>query len=498
MKEVVFGQDARQKLLEGARKLAKAVTTTLGPQGRNVVIGRTYGPHVTKDGVTVAREFQVKDPLEQLGVDLIRQAAQKTAEEAGDGTTTATVLAMAMIEEGMKLLNEREVNVQELRKGIEAAVLQATEHIKAVAVPIGEGDIERIASISANDATIGKLVAEALSKVGSDGVVTVEQSQGTLTSVEVSEGMQFDSGFASPYMMTDGERMTSELTDTLVAIADKKFTEAKDIGEFMQKAVDAGSPKLLLICDDIMGDALTTAIVNRAKATFNCLVVRAPGFGDRKKQVMQDLAALTGANVIDGALGTKVTTADFGKVSKVIASKDKTTIVGGAGSKDAIQARINTIKTQLDTAKDQFEKDYLEQRKAKLGAGVAVIRVGGATESEMKERKDRIDDAVAATKAALAEGVVPGAGTIYKDCVGPIAVGPGDFEEGERIVQKALFKPQEQIAQNACIHVSTLIAQSKDVLDPAKVARCAIQNAASVAIMFLTSECLITDIPEKV
>lgn len=501
-RRIIYGTEAREALVKGAKQLADAVQTTLGPNGRNVVIGRPYGPHVTKDGVTTANECRLKDPFEAIGADLIRQAAQKTVEEAGDGTTTATVLAMAIIESGIKLL-EKNKNVQAIRRGMEQAVKQAEEFIHSSAVPVLTEDIEGIASTSANDPSIGQLVAEAIRAVGKDGVVTVEQSNGLTTTVEVTEGMQIERGYVSPYMAgADGK---VDLKDVPVAITDRKLTEARQVLAFMETVQKAGNSKMLLICEELEGTALTMVVVNRMKGAFNCVVVTPPWHGDNKKAILEDIAILTGATVLTEEIGVKGCPVEaLGHVTRLTATKDKSVLIGGGGDPKKILERVCLIADEIKTSEPGYTRDNLEERRAKLSSGIAVIKVGGATENEMKERKDRVDDAVNATKAALEEGIVDGAGRIYAHIwqvsKTPISTSSDHMSEkaGFKIVMAALKEPEKLIAKNACMTVEELRASSQEIKDPAKVARCAIKNAVSVAIMILTSNCVIAEFPEEI
>lgn len=494
-KAILYGEEARQALVRGAKQLCEAVQTTLGPNGRNVVIGRAYGPHVTKDGVTVAQECRLKDPFEAIGADLIRQAAQKTVEEAGDGTTTATVLAMAMIEGGMKLL-KKNPNVQAIRRGMEMAVVSAEEYIKNSAVSGDWINVEEVASTSANDPSIGKLVAEAVQAVGKDGVVTVEQSNGLTTTVEVTEGMQIERGYVSPYMAGPDGKV--DLKDVPVAITDRKLTEARQILAFMEAAQKQGNSKMLLICEELEGTALTMAVVNRMKGAFNCVVVTPPWHGDNKKAILEDIAILTGGTVLTEEIGLKGCPVEaLGHIVRLTATKDKSVLVGGGGDHEKIQERVKLLAEEIKTSEPGYTKDNLESRRAKLSSGIAVIKVGGATENEMKERKDRVDDAVNATKAALEEGIVSGAGRIYREIyeVDTFTTSSESSSErdGFKIVMNALREPEKMIAQNACMSVEELRIVSREINDPAKVARCAIKNAVSVAIMILTSNCVMAE-----
>lgn len=487
-KELLFGNEARQKLIKGARTLASAVCTTLGPSGRNVVCGRKSGPHVTKDGVTVAREVLLKDPFEAQGADLIRQASQRTADEAGDGTTTTVAIANEILFQFEKI--EGQVNVQDLRRSIETACEQATNHIKQIAKPVEEKDIENIASISANDPSIGKIVAQAMAAVGRDGVVVVEQGNTTGVEVEVVKGMEFDRGYAAPHLITDTSKMVCELQDVLIAVTDKRITTAEEAAKFLEAAMVAGKKNMLLVCEEIEGEALGTIVLNRLQGSVHCLTVKAPGFGERKKDWLNDICVLTGSTLITAEAGIKnVQASQLGHAQSVTSTKDKTIIVGGNGKE--IQERVAFLKGLEASTADNFEKSKLAERVAKLVGGVAVIKVGGSTEAEMKERKDRVDDAVAATKSAVTEGTVPGAGEAYSLAATAIT----GVDKGSEILRIALSIPSLLIAENGNQTTEMLVAKAKEqgVLDPAKVARCAIKNAVSAAIMVFTSECVIVD-----
>ena len=492
-KEILHGDAARQALKRGMKKLANAVKVTLGPCGRLVIYQTPYTPCPTKDGISVAKNVALKDPFENMGADLIRQAAQKTVEEAGDGTTTATVLAMAMIEGGMKLLKKNQ-NVQAIRRGMEKAVIKAEEIIKASAIIVGLNDVEGIAAVSANDPVIGKLVFDAIKAVGIDGVVTVEQSNGLVTTVEVAEGMQIERGYVSPYMAGPDGKV--DLKDVPVAITDRKLTEARQILAFMETAQKAGHSKMLLICEELEGTALTMAVVNRMKGAFNCVVVTPPWHGDNKKAILEDIAVLTGATVLTEEIGVKGCPPEaLGHIARLTGTKDKTVLVGGSGEPKKILERVALICEEIKNAEPGYTRDNLEERRAKLGAGIAVIKVGGATENEMLERKDRVDDAVLATKAALLEGIVGGAGRIYREILEQSE--SNGLEKGEccgyNIVMDSLQEPERIIARNACLSFQELREGSQEIMDPAKVARCAIKNAVSVAIMVLTSDCVMAE-----
>ena len=522
-KQVIYGSKAKQKLKRGVDALANAVGTTLGPKGRNVTIAKSYGsPNVTHDGVTVAKEIELKDPFENMGAQMLAEAASKTNDAAGDGTTTATVLAQAMVSEGLKL-TEAGTNAMTLRKGIEEAAKAVTKHIKSkIATPIKtKEDKAKVATVSSQDTVIGNLVAEVLEKVGKDGVVTVEESRTAETKTEEKSGMNIDKGYISPYFVTDSEKMEAVIEDAHILITDKKISSMQDILPMLEQLVKM-TKNLVIIADDVDGEALATLVVNKVRGTLNALAIKAPGFGDRRKELLSDLAVLTGANVISEDLGRKldsVSVEDLGKAAKVIAGKDETIIVDGAGSKGEITKRVEQIKREIEKATSDYDKEKLQERLAKLAGGVAVIYVGAATETELKEKKYRVEDAVNATKAAVDEGVVPGGGvTLIKSATVIDSLKLNNEEMmGARIVQKALEMPFRKILSNAGVdagaYIETIKTSTKNegfdvkqmkitdmltagIMDPAKVTISAVQYAASVAINILTTEALIADIKE--
>ncbi|MBI2473186.1 chaperonin GroEL [Candidatus Uhrbacteria bacterium] len=523
-KQISFNEDVRAALKRGVDKLANAVKVTLGPKGRNVILDRGFGsPIVTKDGVTVAKEIELEDKFENLGAELVKEVASKTNDVAGDGTTTATVLAQALIAEGLRNVTAG-TNPQVLRRGIEKGVELLVKEIKEkIATPIKGEEIEKVASISANDPEIGSMIAQAMNKVGENGVITVEESQSFGVDVEVVEGMQFDKGYVSAYMMTNADRMEAEYHDAHILITDRKVSSIQDILPILEKVATTGKKELVLICEDVDGEALTTLVVNKLRGAFSTLAIKAPGFGDRRKAMLQDIAILTGGKVISDEVGMKledVQLSDLGQARKVVSTKENTTIVEGRGDKAAIDERIKQIKTQLDQTDSDFEKEKMQERIAKLSGGVAVIRVGAATETEMKEKKHRIEDAVAATKAAVEEGIVPGGGVALIRAISALdqASLEGDERMGINILRRALEEPLRMIASNAGMDGSVVAEKVKSltgamgynaatneyedlvkagVIDPAKVTRFALQNAASIAIMILTTECAITDLPKK-
>ncbi len=523
-KQISFNEEARASLKRGVDKLANAVKVTLGPKGRNVVLDRGFGaPTVTKDGVTVAKEIELEDKFENLGAELVKEVASKTNDVAGDGTTTATVLAQSMITEGLRNVTAG-TNPQALRRGIEKGVEKLVSEIKdKIATPIKGDEIEKVASISANDKEIGAMIAQAMEKVGENGVITVEESQSFGIEVDVVEGMQFDKGYLSPYMITNTERMEAEYQDPYILITDKKISSVQDIVPLLEKVAQSGKKELVIIAEDIDGEALATLVVNKLRGTFNTLAVKAPGFGDRRKAMLEDIAILTGGKVISEDIGLKLETADLndlGQAQKVVANKEHTTIVGGHGDKKSIEERIKQMQIQHDQVESDFEKEKLAERIAKLSGGVAVIRVGAATETEMKEKKHRIEDAVAATKAAVEEGIVPGGGVALIRAMGALSTveAEGDERVGLDILRRALEEPLRMIAQNAGSDGSVVVERVKaeqggfgynaasdsyedltsaGVIDPAKVTRSALQNAASIAIMIITTECAVTDLPKK-
>ena len=524
-KQIIYGEDARKALQTGIDKLADTVKITLGPKGRNVVLDKKYGaPLITNDGVTIAKEIELEDPFENMGAQLVKEVATKTNDAAGDGTTTATLLAQALIREGMKNVAAG-ANPMIVKKGIQKAVDAAVNAVIANSKMVeGSADIARVATISAGNEDVGQLIAEAMEKVSTDGVITLEESKTAETYSEVVEGMQFDRGYLSPYMATDTDKMEAVLDDPVILITDKKISNIQDILPLLEQLVQSGK-KLLIIAEDIEGEALTTLILNKLRGVFNVVAVKAPGFGDRRKEMLQDIAILTGGQVITSELGLELKEATMdmlGHARQVVVKKETTTIVGGSGDKDAIAARVHQIRAQLETTTSEFDKEKLQERLAKLAGGVAVIKVGAATEIEMKEKKLRIEDALAATKAAVEEGIVAGGGTALIDAIPAVKACmdsvSGDEKTGVSIVLKALEEPVRQIALNSGLEGSVIIDKilnsgkvgygfdaykeeycdmiSSGIVDPTKVTRSALQNAASVAAMVLTTESLVTDIKE--
>ena len=524
-KEIKFNTDVRSKMKSGADQLADAVKVTLGPKGRNVVIDKKFGaPQVTKDGVTVAKEVELEDRFENMGAQMVKEVASKTNEQAGDGTTTATVLAQAIINVGLKNVTAG-ANPMDLKRGIDKAVAAVVESLKKQSKQVGSdySKVEQVGTVSANnDSYIGKLIADAMSKVGRDGVITVEEAKGTDTEVKVVEGMQFDRGYISPYFMTNGDKMEAELSNPAVLVTDKKISTMKDLLPILEPIAREGR-ELLIVAEDVDGEALTTLVVNKLRGTLKIAAVKAPGFGDRRKEMLQDIATLTGAIVVSEERGFTLenTTPDMlGKAEKVTITKENTTIVGGAGDKAAIADRVEQIRKQIEVSTSEYDKEKLKERLGKLGGGVAVLYVGATTEVEMKENKDRVEDALNATRAAVEEGYLPGGGVSYIRAVESLAGLAGDNEDentGIRIVAKAIEEPLRQIAENAGVDGSVIVQKIKEgkadfgynartgeyvnlfeagVIDPTKVARVALENAASVAGMFLTTECGIVDIPE--
>jgi chaperonin GroEL len=523
-KTIIFGEEARRAMQAGVDKLANTVKVTLGPKGRNVVLDKKFGaPLITNDGVSIAREIELEDPYENMGAQLVKEVATKTNDVAGDGTTTATLLAQAIIREGLKNVTAG-ANPMLIRTGINKAVEKAVEEIKAISKPVaGKEDIARVAAISAADEEIGKLISDAMEKVGNEGVITVEESKSMGTELDVVEGMQFDRGYVSAYMVTDTEKMEAVLENPYILITDKKISNIQEILPILEQIVQGGR-KLLIIAEDIEGEAMATLVVNKLRGTFTCVAVKAPGFGDRRKEMLQDIAILTGGTVISEELGRdlKETTLDMlGQAESVKVGKENTTIVNGRGNKEEIQNRVNQIKTQLEETTSEFDKEKLQERLAKLAGGVAVIKVGAATETELKERKLRIEDALAATKAAVEEGIVPGGGTAYVNVINEVAKLTSDVPDtqvGINIIVRALEEPMRQIAYNAGAEGSVIIDKIRNsevgigydalrgqyvnmlkagIVDPTKVTRSALQNAASVASTFLTTEAAVADIPEK-
>ncbi|MGI6552020.1 MAG: chaperonin GroEL [Bacillota bacterium] len=522
-KQIVYNEEARYALERGVNYLAEAVRTTLGPKGRNAVLEKKFGsPSITNDGVTIAREIELEDPLENMGAQLVKEVATKTNDVAGDGTTTATVLAHAIVREGLKNVAAG-ANPMLLKKGIEKAVVAATEELKKISKPVESKEaIAQVASISANDEEIGKLIAEAMETVGKDGVITVEESQGMGITLEVVEGMQFDRGYISPYMVTDAEKMEAVLNDLYILITDKKVSAINDILPILEQVVQSGRA-LLLIAEDVEGEALATLVVNKIRGVFNCVAVKAPGYGERRKAMLEDIAILTGGRVITEEVGLKLENTSMemlGQARQVIVGKEETTIVEGKGSQEQIERRVAQIRRQHEESTSEFDREKLQERLAKLAGGVAVIQVGAATETEMKEKKLRIEDALAATRAAVEEGIVAGGGTALVDIIPALneLEVEGDMKTGVEIIKRALEEPVRQIASNAGeegsvvaqrvkeaekgIGFNVLTGQYEDmiasgIVDPAKVTRSALQNAASIAAMILTTEALVADIPEE-
>ncbi|WP_415319526.1 chaperonin GroEL [Clostridium perfringens] len=523
-KTLLFGEEARRSMQAGVDKLANTVKVTLGPKGRNVILDKKFGsPLITNDGVTIAREIELEDAYENMGAQLVKEVATKTNDVAGDGTTTATLLAQAIIREGLKNVTAG-ANPILIRNGIKTAVEKAVDEIQKISKPVnGKEDIARVAAISAADEKIGKLIADAMEKVGNEGVITVEESKSMGTELDVVEGMQFDRGYVSAYMVTDTEKMEAVLDNPLVLITDKKISNIQDLLPLLEQIVQAGK-KLLIIADDIEGEAMTTLVVNKLRGTFTCVAVKAPGFGDRRKEMLQDIATLTGGVVISDEVGgyLKEATLDMlGEAESVKVTKESTTIVNGRGNSEEIKNRINQIKLQLEATTSEFDKEKLQERLAKLAGGVAVVKVGAATETELKESKLRIEDALAATKAAVEEGIVPGGGTAYVNVINEVAKLTSDIQDeqvGINIIVRSLEEPMRQIAHNAGLEGSVIIEKVKNsdagvgfdalrgeykdmikagIVDPTKVTRSALQNAASVASTFLTTEAAVADIPEK-
>ena len=525
-KQIFFEIEARNKMKKGVDTLANAVKVTLGPKGRNVVIEKKFGaPSVTKDGVTVAKEIELEDPIENIGAQMVKEVASKTADIAGDGTTTATVLAQSIISEGLRNVAAG-ANPMDLKRGIDKAVIAVVNHLKSQSQSVGDNNdkIEQVASISANnDNTIGKLIAEAMTKVGKEGVITVEEAKGTDTTVDVVEGMQFDRGYISPYFVTNSEKMEAELQNPYILIYDKKISSMKDILHILEKVAQSSRP-LVIIAEDLEGEALATLVVNKLRGTLKVAAVKAPGFGDRRKEMLQDIAVLTTGTVISEEQGYKLENADLtylGQAASIVINKDNTTIVGGSGDKEMITARVNQIKAQIETTTSDYDKEKLQERLAKLSGGVAVLYVGAATEVEMKEKKDRVDDALHATRAAVEEGIVPGGGVAYIRAIDSLHELKGlndDETTGIQIVRRAVEEPLRQIVVNSGIEGSIVVQKIKEgtgdfgfnartevyenlfaagVIDPTKVARIALENAASIAGMLLTTECVISDKPKK-
>ncbi|HEX6062658.1 MAG TPA: chaperonin GroEL [Longimicrobiales bacterium] len=525
-KELQFDTDARAALKRGVDQLARAVKVTLGPKGRNVVIDRKFGsPTVTKDGVSVAKEVELKDPIENMGAQMVKEVATKTSDLAGDGTTTATVLAQAIFREGLKNVTAG-ANPMAIKRGIDKAVTKVVEELKAISTATkGKKEIAQVGAISANnDAEIGNLIADAMEKVGKDGVITVEEAKGMETSLETVDGMQFDRGYLSPYFVTDPERMEAVLEDALILIHDKKISSMKDLLPILEKVAQMGRP-LLIIAEEVEGEALATLVVNKLRGTLRVCAVKAPGFGDRRKAMLQDISTLTGGNVISEEVGFKLENAvisDLGKAKRIVIDKDNTTIVDGAGEQDKIQGRINEIRVAIDKSTSDYDREKLQERLAKLAGGVAVIHVGAATETEMKEKKARVEDALHATRAAVEEGIVPGGGVALvrvREKLAKFKVEDLDEQIGVQIILRALEEPLRQIAENAGAEGSIVLdkvrsnknqnygynAQTDDyedlveagVIDPTKVTRTALQNAASIASLLLTTECVVVEKKEE-
>ncbi len=529
-KQLIFSDEARRALKNGVDILANAVATTLGPKGRNVALDRKYGsPTITHDGVTVAKEIELKDPFENMGAQLLKEAATKTNDIAGDGTTTSTVLAHAMVSEGLKNLAAG-ANPMLLKRGIEAAAKAVAEaiHEQAIAITTKE-EIGSVATISAQDVEIGKLIADVMDKVGKDGVITVEESKGLEFETEYVEGMQFDRGYISPYFVTDNEHMEASLDDPYILIYDKKISAAADMVPLLEKMIQVGKREIVIIAEDVDGEALATLVVNKIRGMINVIAVKAPGFGDRRKAMLQDIAILTGATVISEETGRKLESAsieDLGRAEKVTIDKDNTTIVGGKGNPSAIKGRIEQIRVEIDNTTSDYDREKLQERLAKLSGGVAIIRVGAATETELKEKKHRVEDALSATRAAVEEGIVAGGGVALVNAVAALAelkMESTDAQIGVNIVRNALEIPMRHIAENAGKDGSVVVENVRQkqaatgnkhlgynvlseeytdlvqggVIDPAKVTRGALENAASIAAMILTTEALITDIPEE-
>lgn len=522
-KEILYNEKARHALERGVDTIANAVKVTLGPRGRNVVLEKKFGsPTVINDGVTIAKEIELEDRFENMGAQLVREVASKTNDVAGDGTTTATVLAQSIFKEGLKAVASG-ANPMQVKRGIDRAVDAVVNYIRETATPIeGHEAVQQVASISANDRKIGEVVAEAIDRVTKDGVITVEESKGTETTLEVVEGMRFDRGYISPYFITDAERMEAVLEDPYILLYEKKISSAQDIIPVLEQVVRAGKP-MLIIAEDLEGEGLATLVVNKLRGIIQVAAVKAPGFGERRKAMMEDIAILTGGTFITEDLGIKlenVTMDRLGRAGKVVIEKENTTIVDGKGSQDAIQGRIKQIRSQIETTESDYDREKLQERLAKLSGGVAVIKVGAATETELKEKKARFEDAINATKAAVEEGIVPGGGVTFVNALKSLekVQTEGDERIGVNIVRRALEEPLRQIAQNAGVEGSVIVEKVKElpvgqgynaatgeftdmvkagVVDPAKVARTTLENAASIASMLLTTEALVAELPEK-
>src|SRR5690625_3860958 len=522
-KQIKFSEEARGKMLDGVNKLADAVKVTLGPKGRNVVLDKAFGaPQITNDGVTIAKEIELEDNFENMGAQLVSEVAAKTNDVAGDGTTTATVLAQAMIREGLKNVTAG-ANPVGLRRGIEKAVDTAVTELQAISNPIeSKESIAQVASISGEDEEVGSLIAQAMERVGNDGVITVEESRGFGTELQAVEGMQVDRGYASPYMVTDQDTMEAELEDPYILITDKKIANIQEVLPVLEQVVQESKP-ILIIAEDVEGEALATLVVNKLRGTFNAVAVKAPGFGDRRKEMLEDIAILTGGEVITEDLGLDLKSTQLtqlGRASKVVVTKDDTTIVEGAGEPDAIASRVSQIRAQAEASTSDFDKEKLQERLAKLAGGVAVVSVGAASETELKERKERMEDALNSTRAAVEEGIVSGGGTALMNVYNKVAELDleGDEATGANIVLRALEEPVRQIAENAGLEGSIVVERLKNeelgvgfdasenewvnmfdagIVDPTKVTRSALQHAASIAAIFLTTESVIADLPEE-
>nr|ABZ07518.1 putative TCP-1/cpn60 chaperonin family protein [uncultured marine microorganism HF4000_ANIW137I15] len=525
-KQIEYGEAARHKIADGVDKLANAVKVTLGPKGRNVVLDKKFGsPTSTKDGVTVAKEIELEDPFENMGAQMVNEVASKTSDVAGDGTTTATVLGQAIFREGIKNVTAG-ANPMDIKRGIDKAVEVAVEEIKKLSKPTkGKTEIAQVGTISANnDSTIGDLIAEAMDKVGKDGVITVEEAKSMETSLEIVEGMQFDRGYLSPYFVTDAERMEVSLEDAYILLHEKKITNMKDLLPILEKVAKMGKP-FVLLAEDVEGEALATLVVNKLRGTLHGCAIKAPGFGDRRKAMLEDISILTGGRVITEDLGIKLESieiGDLGRAKRITVDKDNTTIIEGRGKSSAIEGRVKQIRTQVEETTSDYDREKLQERLAKLVGGVAVINVGAATETEMKEKKARVEDALNATRAAVEEGIIPGGGVVLLRAIPALdkleGQVPGDQAAGVRIVKRALEEPARQIANNAGVEGAIVVQRIKSlkgtngynanddsygdllkagIIDPTKVTRSALQNAASIAGLMLTTEAIITDIPEK-
>jgi chaperonin GroEL len=523
-KQIVYSENSRQAILRGVNQLADAVKVTLGPKGRNVVLEKKFGgPNITKDGVTVAKEIELKDPLENMGAQLVREVASKTSDVAGDGTTTATILAQAIFRDGVKAVAAG-ANPMAIKRGIEKAVAVATEEVKKLSKPVTGDMIAQVGTISANsDATIGNIIADAMKKVGKDGVITVEESKTMNTELDTVEGMQFDRGYLSPYFVTDADRMEAVIEDPYILIHEKKISNMKDLLPLLEQIARSGKP-LLIIAEEVEGEALATLVVNKLRGTLNACAVKAPGFGDRRKAMLEDIATLTGGKAITEDIGVKLESVrleDLGRAKRVTVDKDNTTIVDGAGSSKSIEARIKQLRTQIDETTSDYDREKLQERLAKLAGGVAVIKVGAATETEMKEKKARVEDALHATRAAVEEGIVPGGGVALLRAYKVLAAlkGTGDEQIGIDIIKRACEEPLRQIVVNSGTEGAIVVEKVREnsnpnfgfnastdtyedlvlagVIDPTKVTRTALQNAASIASLMLTTEAMVAEIPEK-